>query len=186
MAVSRNSSLHEIQAEIVSGNVADVRKLYSDLRSIANKRLQRLGEAGFESSAVYKKFSGEFIKLKDISNNAELAHRMDELNRFINNNLSSISGQRRYVNDMLDTLHDHGFDFVDKSNFKEFTDFMDAFREMGYDSIYDSERVLRDVFQKLPKGSNKDKIKKAFQQYAKKMQRGTSRAKMRRRKKGLG
>lgn len=117
----------------------EVRKEYTKLRDIAQKRLKRLEAAGMTDRAIYEKNVNHYPKLASIKTKSELAQRLSDLSRFVASSQSTVSGIKTREKKVVSTLHEHGFDFVNIENLRAFGDFMDLYRDekmdtMGYDS----------------------------------------------------
>ena len=128
-----------ILTQIKTGNMKKVRKEYTRLRDISQKRLKRLEAADMGDTQAYLKNVHHYPKLKDIKTKYELAGRLSDLSRFIKAEASTVSGQRKIRAKSIQTLHDHGYDFVNDTNIVDFGRFMEEYRkqkleDMGYDS----------------------------------------------------
>lgn len=115
-----------------------VRKEYSRLRDIQQKRIKRLKSAGYDDIKAYKMNANHYPKLKDIKSNQELSQRLSDLARFIYSD-TTVTKLNRIRDKALATLHENNYTFVNKENFKEFGQFMEEYRaqkldEQGYDS----------------------------------------------------
>lgn len=171
--------------------LAQVRSEYSRLSRIARQRLSRFRGRDKELD-VYKNNVGEFPPLSELQTNEELLRRLSRVARFLSSERSSISGVRKWERENIETLHEHGYDFVNRSNFREFADFMEAARNDLTERQYDSERIaelfgelqrkrvdtdtIRDDFaywldhekelseiKRQPKGTSADKMRKAIE-----------------------
>lgn len=127
----------KIKAEIQE-NRAAVRKEYTRLRDIAQKRLKRLKAAGLDNTQAYLRNYKHYLKLKDIKSDSELAARLSDLSRFIIAKGSTVSGQKDIMKKSLNTLHDTGYTFVNEGNFRDFGKFMEEYRNQMLDMSYDS------------------------------------------------
>lgn len=127
----------KIKVEI-SENRAAVRKEYTRLRDISQKRLKRLKAAGLDDTQAYLKNYKHYPKLKDIKSDSELASRLSDLSRFITAKASTVSGQKDIMRKSLSTLHDNGYKFVNEENFRNFGKFMEEYRHQMLDMSYDS------------------------------------------------
>lgn len=127
----------KIKAEIAE-NRAAVRKEYTRLRDIAQKRLKRLKAAGLDDTQAYLRNYKHYPKLKDIKSDSELAARLSDLSRFITAKGSTVSGQKDIMKKSLSTLHDTGYTFVNEGNFRDFGKFMEEYRNQMLDMSYDS------------------------------------------------
>ena len=145
------------------GDAAKVRKEYTRLRDISQKRLKRLNAAGLADTEVYKKNVNHYPKLKDIKSANELSARLSDLSRFILAERSTVSGFKTIIEKSLKTLHEHGYTFVTKKNYKYFSEFMAEYRYQKLDMIYDSGEAA-DTFGVLENHHIKpDQIKKDFE-----------------------
>ena len=142
MPVSDYGRISLLQASRLPENMQ--RKIYSDLRSVANKRIDRLGKSEFASTQVYKYHKGGFPKLSDISKK-DLAHQLSDLTKFVYSN-TTVSGMRVEAKRGAEEFHSkkyHGmFDFVTPQNYHQVIEMLDYYHRLGYDRIYDSERVV--------------------------------------------
>lgn len=128
-----------ILTQIKTGEMKKVRKEYTRLRDIAQKRLKRLEAAEMDDTQAYLKNVHHYPKLKDIKTKYELAGRLSDLSRFIKAEASTVSGQRQIRAKSIKTLHEHGYNFVNDDNIVDFGKFMEEYRkqnleDMGYDS----------------------------------------------------
>lgn len=127
----------KIKAELQE-NRAAVRKEYTRLRDISQKRLKRLKAAGLDDTQAYLRNYKHYPKLKDIKSDSELAARLSDLSRFITAKGSTVSGQKDIMKKSLSTLHDTGYTFVNEGNFRDFGKFMEEYRNQMLDMSYDS------------------------------------------------
>lgn len=119
----------------------NLREEYSRLRSIAVKRLQRLGNSEWNDTDLYLRSKNKFKKLKDIKNERELRYLFSDLHYFLESPRSLVTGLNKIRRQSLDTLNSHGYKFVTKQNFRKFGRFMEWAREHAQAYMYDSERV---------------------------------------------
>lgn len=141
---------------------AAVRKEYTRLRDIAQKRLKRFEAAGMTNTQAYRKNVKHYPLLKDIKSDYELAGRLSDLERFISAKAGSVSGQRAIRKKSIATLHDNDYTFVNEDNFDDFTDFMESYRDQLYDMEYDSGDAA-DLFGVVVKQKiDPEKVKKDF------------------------
>lgn len=150
--------------QMLKSDPATVRKEYTRLRDIAQKRLKRFETAGLTKTQAYKRNVAHYPKLKDIKSDYELAGRLSDLERFISAQAGSVSGQKEIRKKAISTLHEHDYTFVNEHNFDDFTDFMEEYRDQmldgeGYDSGDAAELYGVVVKQKI----DPDKVKKDFE-----------------------
>ena len=127
-----------IKAMLEAGKESIVRKEYTRLRDISQKRLKRLKAAGYENTEVYRSNVNHYPLLKNIKSKSELAQRLSDLSRFILSERSTVSGLKDLRSRRVKALHEHGFTFVDDSNYGEFAEFMEAYKNELLDMEYDS------------------------------------------------
>lgn len=116
----------------------EVRKEYTRLRDISQKRLKRMGKTKWANTNTYRANVNRFKKLKDIKSDYELAGRLSDLARFITSKFSTVSGQKEIMEKSLKTLKSHGYTFVNPENYLEFGEFMEQYRNQMLDMEYDS------------------------------------------------
>lgn len=151
----------------------EIRSEYSRIRKIANQRLKALGNY-YPESKIYQKYNGQFITLREMDSVNEIAYRLSDMIRYLHTEVGTVTGLRKRRNEILEKLHEQGYNFVTKSNFLEFTEFMDILDTQARNMRYDSERLV-DLFEitfkkKIPTDvvkrdfeyfmDNKDKISK--------------------------
>ena len=105
---------------------AEIRREYSRLRDIAQKRLQRLAR-NEPGSYAYKKNVGQYPVLKDVGTEGA-RELLPRLARFIGAKTGTVQGIREQRNKALETLREHGYTFINKGNIKQFGEFMEAYR----------------------------------------------------------
>ena len=130
---------------------AEARKEYSRLRNIALKRLDRLAQAGYSDSDIYKYNAGRYPTLKEISTNRQLYEALSSLAWFITAKGSTVSGQREYEETMRSTLSER-FGTPEDMDLKKFGAFMEYMRAKYQGKDYDSERSARVYRESLKKG----------------------------------
>ena len=105
---------------------AEIRREYSRLRDIAQKRLQRLAR-NEPGSYAYKKNVGQYPVLKEVGTEGA-RELLPRLARFIGAKTGTVQGIREQRNKALETLREHGYTFINKGNIKQFGEFMEAYR----------------------------------------------------------
>lgn len=144
---------------------AAIRADYSSMRKLANQRLKRFEGTQWEKSAIYKFNKNRFKRLDRVKNPEELAHLLVEVKEFLENPLSTVTGQQRRIRDTVSTLQEQGFTFVNTKNFSDFAMFMDRMRALNLASIYDSEQSA-EVWNTLrKKGASPAEVAEAFNKY---------------------
>lgn len=140
-----------------------LRKEYTRLRKIANKRLARLQASKYKDTELAKEYAGGFTILANV---ADLPRELTYLARFIASEKSSISGLNRIEKKAISTLHQHGYSFVNAGNVGQFGAFMEEMRQAGYSKLYSSEFLANWWSEKgKSKRDNVDKLKQEFDEY---------------------
>lgn len=154
----------EIKAKLEAGGSLEreVRKEYTRLRDISQKRLKRLAAAGYTDTDVYKKNVSHYPKLKDIKTKSELAQRLSDLSRFIASSQSTVKGLKEREKKVLQTLKKSGYKYVNEFNLSDFGEFMEYYRDAMYDMEYDSGDAA-DLYTVVEKNKlDPEKVKEDF------------------------
>ena len=85
-----------------------IRQEYSKLRLTANKRLQRLQQAGLGERGSYR-----FPKIAGRSTE-EIAADLADVSRFLRDERTTVTGERKFVEGELEMLHEKGYEFVNR------------------------------------------------------------------------
>ena len=140
----------------------EMRKEYSRLRKVANRRLKTLSnsEIGMRSN-TWKFYMNEFPSARG-KGKAEIAHRLSSAYYFLSLKSSSVTGLREMRNDFIESMHDQGYTWINKENYFDFIDFMETVKSY-YDVVtYDSDRAV-DVFDVMTEaGFSADDLKDDF------------------------
>lgn len=162
---------------------AELRKEYSRLRSIIRKRLERMGASDFKRTEFYKSKSGYYVPLKQIKDKRSLVRLLHDLSVDIRSRRSQTSKMEKQRDSFLDTMHEKGYTFLNKSNYFDFIDFMSAAEREGLKLLYDSERIVEffeDVKEQkqIPEAQLRSKFEEWYkQQHPKEFKRYESRTK---------
>lgn len=113
---------------------AELRKVYSRLRSIANKRIDRLKKAGFESSREVSYNDGVYIRLAEVKSRRELVVLTSQVSKFLHANRSTVTGQRESIRRSVATWNRKGVN-VNASNYSKFVDLLTTLKSV-YGTIY--------------------------------------------------
>ena len=140
-----------------------LRKEYSRLRKIANRRLKRLLASEYKETDLAKEYAGGFAILAEVE---DLPRELTTLARFIASERSSITGLQRIEKQTISTLHQHGYTFVNAGNVRQFGAFMEEMRQAGYGKLYSSEFLANWWSEQSgSKRNNADKLKQEFDNY---------------------
>lgn len=110
--------------------LSEARAEYSRLRSAAVKRLQRLSRTEGVRYSAYQMYGKEgFAPLPKNATPAEVGRALADVHHFLEMKTSSIGQIRESQRQALKTLQERGYTFVNKSNIREFGEFMEAARQ---------------------------------------------------------
>ena len=145
---------------------AQMRKEYSYLRTIANKRLKRMEKSEFSDSEIFLKNRYKFVSLKSITDADELAFRLYELVNFVESRSSTITGQKYQRKEIINNLHAKGMIFINEKNYKQFMDFMETVRSLYKSRNHpDSERAYEAFVIAEAKKLNPLDVFESFEEY---------------------
>ena len=122
---------------------SELRKEYSRLRAIANKRITRLEKAGFGESPLLERYGEGFATTGSIAKGdvASIKKALYEVTWFTTAERSTVSGERKAMLKEIKKLHENGYDFVNEANYYKFKRFMQKMRDFSIIDAYGSNRV---------------------------------------------
>lgn len=142
---------------------SEIHAEYTRLRDIMNKRLSRLKKYYPESAYVAKWEEGipklaDYKRMKNQADaRADLAYNLRMLAKDVNRKLTTVTGQKTFEKQSIGTLHEHGYDFVTRENFRDFYEYMNEMRAIAGSMAYDSEQVA-EFFGDMTKFAEKKEI----------------------------
>lgn len=108
----------------------EARAEYSRLRSAAVKRLQRLSQSEGRLYSAYRMYGKEgFAPLSKDATPAEVGRALADVYHFLEMKTSSLKEIRASQKKALETLNQRGYTFLNKSNIREFGEFMESARQ---------------------------------------------------------
>lgn len=119
----------------------EMQQEYNRLRQVANARLKRLGKSEFRRSQAYKENRKAFEKTARHYSKTQLAKKLYQASKFVGSEQGSLRGQRRIQKRTIEALHEHGYEFINKKNFRKFSQFMEEMRVRAGGRLLDSDRV---------------------------------------------
>lgn len=156
-----------VPAKLAAQDEKTLRKEYSRLRDIAQKRLKRMDESGWDWTEEYKQNRYAFAKTSMLKEKRDLQYKLSQVARFLTSSRGSVSGLKESTQSAIDTLHQHGYDFVNMGNFKEFADFMEWARSLVIGRMYDSDRIA-EKWGDLRGKFSRERVHKMFIEYEEK------------------
>ena len=99
----------EVYAKIRETSVEDMRREYSAMRDIAQKRLALLKSEGYDATQLYRDWVNRFPMLKEIgkTDTRYLAESVVDVTRFLAMKTSTVTGQREQFAKSLDKWSTH-------------------------------------------------------------------------------
>lgn len=139
---------------------AEIRKEYSRLRSVANKRLGRLQSQGLGKTA---RSGYRFPKISDIlsSSKSTVASELADVSKWLRGERSTLTGEKQFISRFQEVMTEKGYaDLVQTpEDIYKLLDFMDEMRELEQDKMYSSGDLL-DAFQEAERlNIPEDKLK---------------------------
>lgn len=124
-------------------NLSDMRKEYTRMRDIAQKRIERMGQSEFAKTKTFKDRADGFPKLKEISKE-NFAKAFSELSKFVGAKRGSVQGQREIRRKTIASWNKQGIP-LNKANYNRTIDILEEMRRRKI--VYGSEdaRELADL-----------------------------------------
>ena len=116
----------------------EIRDEYRRLRNIANKRIKRLADAGFQETQTYLRNAGSY-KAPSNYTIEELQYKLYQVSKFVSAKSSTVTGMRIIEKAAIEKLKEKELGRI--TNLQEFGDFMDWARTKYKNSDFDSERA---------------------------------------------
>lgn len=113
---------------------AELRREYSRLRSVANKRIDRLEKAGFGNSREVGYNAGVYVPLKAVVSRRELVALTSQVSKFLSAKRSTVSGQRESIRRAVATWNRKGVN-VNVSNYSKFVELLTTLKDI-YGVLY--------------------------------------------------
>lgn len=118
----------------------EIRKEYTRLRDILNKRIQRIQESTFANQGIAGKFPGGLPKLADIAPE-DLPYLLQQAATALNSRGGSLKGLQMRQSETVKSLRERGYTNIDDSNIRAFASFMEEARDRGLEKIYGSDSI---------------------------------------------
>lgn len=134
--------LRQRQIDVASDST--LRKMYSEFRSVANKRIQRLNKAGLgKSTAMFPTI--QQIKETD---KIDMRSALADVQKFLRSSRTTVSGQKRFMKEFRETMTEKGYGDLVQTNedVNQMIEYMDYLREIYSEKLFDSGDAL-DVLQ---------------------------------------
>ena len=149
-------TVHEAEI-MMRDNFREMKREYTRMRDIAQKRIKRLAESEFTGSEAYKSHRQGFKKISDIDRR-DFAKEFSDLSKFISAKGGSVSGQRSIRQKTMQRFQEQGID-VNKSNYDYFIRVLNEMRSQKLVYGSDTAKETADLMMTLEqKGYSVDEI----------------------------
>lgn len=118
----------------------EIRKEYSRLRDVLNKRIQRINESDFAGQGIAGQFPKGLPKLADIAPE-DLPYLLQQAATAINSRGGSLKGLQIRQSETIKSLRERGYTNIDDSNIRHFAAFMEESRDRGLAKVYGSDTI---------------------------------------------
>lgn len=135
----QNLSYTELGKAVVSGDysVKQLRQAYSQMRSVARKRIQRL-----QSPSSVEKFGKpndeNFRTTRNLVTTSELLKEIRDVSRFLKTKESTITGMKERRDWQINRLQKLGFN-VENKDYPKIKEFLEWFKDSEFSMKYDSD-----------------------------------------------
>ena len=124
-----------------------LRSQYAEESAYIRKRLKVLEEK-VPDSYIVRTYKNEFPKLKDLgprTSDRAFEMALKKMRTLKEAGAFSVREQKQYVGQAITTLHERGYEFVNKENFADLFKFLDDARARGLATIFGYEKILEAV-----------------------------------------
>lgn len=139
------------------------RKEYSRLRSIAQKRLQRLKAAGLDYTHQYKNWKNEFPTIKQLGSKSNISAALSRVAGYVGRN-TTVTGVREDIAKELARLSERGFHGLTGEELFDFYGFMNQFEEEFGEYAYDSLKVI-ELYDEMKGDHSPEKAMEQFRKW---------------------
>ena len=119
-------------------NVSAMKKEYTRLRDIAQKRISRLGKSEFSESKAYLAHASGFAKLKDLDPR-DLPKAFSELSKFVGAKASTVTGQKQIRAKTISTWKQQGLS-LNQQNYPTVIKILEEMRKQKL--VYGSDKAV--------------------------------------------
>lgn len=154
-------TVNQVVKALSSGSTTmkELRKEYSRMRSIAQKRIGRIEKSAIPFTKGSRPY---FSKLVNIVTERAFVREYAALTQFLESKASTAKGRRDTREKTIKTLQERGFN-VNNGNYMKFIEFMEWFRHSEYAAKYDSNAdIVQEVFDMASVEAGSREWKKLF------------------------
>lgn len=144
---------------------------YNYYRKMINKNLDKLEKVSPDSVAL-ERWRGYFQEITTAKPNARALSKLTKQARDLyKSGQTSIKVVRRSEALAIQTLHEEGYNYINRRNFNSFMRFLDDARAKGLGALYSSTQLIEAIQEAKQKGLTKAQIKKNIERWAKNVDR---------------
>ena len=118
----------------------EIKKEYTRLRDILNKRIQRINKSDFAGQGITGQFPTGLPKLAEIAPE-DLPYLLQQAATALNSRGGSLKGLQMRQSETVKSLRESGYTNITDSNIRAFANFMEEARDRGLEKIYGSDTV---------------------------------------------
>lgn len=118
----------------------EIKKEYTRLRDILNKRIQRINKSDFAGQGISGQFPQGLPKLSEIAPE-DLPYLLQQAATALNSRSGSLKGLQMRQSETIKSLRERGYTNISDSNIRAFASFMDEARDRGLEKIYGSDTI---------------------------------------------
>ena len=118
----------------------EIKKEYTRLRDILNKRIQRINKSDFAGQGIAGRFPQGLPKLAEIAPE-DLPYLLQQAATALNSRGGSLKGLQMRQSEMVKSLRERGYTNINNSNIEDFARFMEESRDRGLEMVYGSDNV---------------------------------------------
>ena len=118
----------------------EIKKEYTRLRDILNKRIQRINKSDFAGQGISGQFPQGLPKLAEIAPE-DLPYLLQQAATALNSRSGSLKGLQMRQSETVQSLRERGYTNIDESNIRQFARFMEESRDRGLEKIYGSDAI---------------------------------------------
>lgn len=135
-----------------SKTTAQLRREYSKLAYTARQRLGAIERAFGRQAEAVQRQSGNFGTLKSLGqiNRTQLAQEIAAVRRYLASGSSRVSEYAQVRQNMIESFHRSGYEFVNESNLDALYQFLEDARARHLGSIYGSDQLI-ETFERAEK-----------------------------------
>ena len=132
-------------------SIAQQKKAYQYGRAQLMRSFRRLEAAGFDTTGYIQDNRDVLKPMSEITTEGELSEMLAQLVKAYSSPARSIVWQREHRENVINGLHEHGYDFVNESNLQDFSRYMEWARSQQNMKYYDCSQTadLYDIYGKF-------------------------------------